>query len=785
MIDPHTLNVLEYPKIISLIAGKCLTPYGRHEVEQIQPLFDAGVIGRRLDEVSQLKDIINFGEAFPLYRLDDCREFIEKSQVEGVFLEPDEIAAISELVGVSIQINQYDREGRAKFPDVAEYISQVRAFPELKKEIRNTLDDDGNIKDSASPQLKRIRNELSETRHRVISRLEKILATSKKQPGWQDDVVTVRNNRYVIPVPSNNYRSDVGILHDRSQSGATFFIEPQETVESNNRINILLQEERQEIDRILRALTREIAGRAAPLLENTRLIGILDCLHAEAGFSNQIGGNCPNVVSSASFDLVNARHPLLAVQFESPGKVVPNSLGLDDSRQTILVTGPNTGGKTITLKTVGLSILMAQSGMHIAADDTSTVGIFEAVFADIGDEQSIEQSLSTFSSHIRNIIHGLNGASDKTLLLFDEIGVGTDPKEGSALAESIILHAVNKGSRMVATTHYSQLKVLATEYPQIENASLEFDRDTLSPTYRLHLGLPGSSYAVEIAGRLGMPKEICERASKMVGSSEKSMAALTENLEKELATIHADRIELTQKLEEARELEASYRKANERLESHVEEEKHQALSETATFLDETRREIERLVAEIRKSQASKASLKEFHERLKNRTGKVKNQLDKLDKKKKDSASFEVGDSVEIISLNARGEISELIGKDKARIKIGNIVTTVEIRNLRNTEVPSTAKQRSQKASFNIEEVENNQIHLRGMTAEEALENLERFLDHAVIAGFEQVYVIHGKGTGVLRRKLTDYLKERPDVASIRLGNWNEGGAGVTVVKLKS
>ena len=785
MIDPHTLNVLEYPKIIAFIAGKCLTPYGRREVDQIRPLFDSGAISRRLDEVSQMKDIINFGEAFPLYRLDDCRAFIEKTLVEGIFLEPAEIAAVSDLVHVSIQINGYDREGRAKFPDLAEYISQMRAFPELRKEIRNTLDDDGNIKDSASPQLKRIRNELSDTRHRIISRLEKILATSKKQPGWQDDVVTIRNNRYVIPVPSNNYRSDVGILHDRSQSGATFFIEPQETVESNNRINILLQEERQEIDRILRALTREIAGRAEPLLENTRLIGILDCLHAEAGFSNQIGGNRPEVVSSASFDLVNARHPLLAVQFESPAKVVPNSLGLDDSRQTILVTGPNTGGKTITLKTVGLSVLMAQSGMHIAADETSAVGIFEAVFADIGDEQSIEQSLSTFSSHIRNIIHGLNSASNRTLLLFDEIGVGTDPKEGSALAESIILHAVNKGSRMVATTHYSQLKALATEYPQIENASLEFDRDSLSPTYRLHLGLPGSSYAVEIAGRLGMPKEICDRASGMVGSAEKSMAALTENLERELATIRADRIELTQRLTEARELETKYREANKQLETNVEEEKRRSLSETAMFLDETRREIERLVAEIRKSQASKVSLKEFHERLKDRTGKVKSQLDQMDKKPKDSASFEVGDSVEIISLNARGEISELIGKDKARIKVGNVVTTVELRNLRNLGAPSAPKQRPQKASFNIEEAENNQIHLRGMTADEAMENLERFLDHAVIAGFEQVYVIHGKGTGVLRRKLTDYLKQRPDIDSIRLGNWNEGGAGVTVVKLKN
>jgi DNA mismatch repair protein MutS2 len=784
MVDEHTINTLEFPKIISLIAEKCRTPYGKEAVRGWQPLFDKAAIEQRLTEITQMKEILSFGAAFPLGRLEDCRQLLEKSQVEGNFLEPKEVLTVLELVEVSIALHNYDKEGRDRFPAIAEYLTRVRAYPELKKEIERILDENGDIRDNASPQLKAIRAELSESKRKIMSRLEHILARQPKQAGWQDDVITIRNGRYVIPIPTNQYRTGRGILHDRSQSGATLYVEPTETVELNNRINLLTQEERLEMDRILRNLTAEIAQRAGPLLENTRLIGQLDAIHACAEFSRQIRGNQPIIKETPEFELREARHPLLIVRSESFDDVVPVTIGLDGVRQAVVITGPNTGGKTITLKTVGLAILMAQSGLHIAAAEKSTVGIFKNLFADIGDEQSIELSLSTFSSHMKNIVHGLSNASEDTLLLFDEIGAGTDPKEGAALAEAIILHGVKKGAKLLATTHFSQLKTLAVEHPEIENAALEFDRRTLAPTYRLHLGVPGSSYAVEIARRLGLPEMVCNEAAALVGSSERSLNELIATLESELAQLKKDRAELTERLNETRQLEQQYRRRVEQLKTEVDSERKQALADTEQFLEQTRREIEKLVADIRRSQASQEAVKKFHRTLRSRQKKLQELRETLETEPPDGSVFQVGDPVEILSLNQQGEIEQLVGKDRAKVKVGKVLTTVALRNLRKLSPAAERKAVKPTTRVSFEEPERPEIHLRGMTVEEALEKLEKFLDQAVVAGFRQVYIVHGKGTGTLRRTLTDYLKNHPDVESLRLGNWNEGGAGVTIAKLK-
>ncbi len=785
-MNEHSLKVLEYPKIISLIRGKCLTPFGVEQVDEIRPLDDADSIRKRQAEVSQLRDIVKFGLPFPLYRLEDTRELISKSKVVEHFLEPKEMLQIVHLVSVSIELSHYDKEGREKFPRIADYLTRIRAFPELKTEIAHAIDDDGNVKDSASKALRAIRSELAESRRRIVSRLEQILSKQSKLSGWQDDVVTMRNDRYVIGIPTSQYHNDLGILHDRSQTGATFFVEPKETVELNNRIHMLYQEEHQEIIRILRALSAEIGNRAEALLENCRLIGQLDCLHACANFSVQIGGNSPVVRDNASFDLKNVRHPLLLVKSESKATVIPNSLSLDDGRSAVLITGPNTGGKTILLKTVGLSVLMAQSGLHIAADELSEVGRFREIYADIGDEQSIEMSLSTFSSHIANIIAGLKDANDDVLLLFDEIGAGTDPREGAALAEAIIVSIITRGAKLIASTHYSQLKTLAMDYPQLENASLDFDRKTLAPTYRLKLGIPGSSYAVEIAGRLGLPGDICKSASSLLTGGEKSLDRLIQSLEEELKDVKQEKSELSERLERARELEAEYQSKNEYLKNEAKTEKERMVAETQSFLEKTRKEIERLVAEIRSSDASPQSVKEFHRTLRSAEGAVSKRRERPGNVAVDPGSYNIGDTVEIVSLNQRGEVDALIGKDKARVKIGNVFTTVDLRSLRKVQQDTTSPSRRQdvKVSYDSERTVDREIHLRGMTAEEATEELDRFLDRAVVAGVKQVYVIHGKGSGALRKKLTEYLRGHSEVESIRLGNWNEGGAGVTIVKLK-
>ncbi len=783
MIDKHTLDVLEFGKVLNLIAGKSLTPLGKEQVLKICPLFDKAEIELKMTEISQMKDILNFGDPFPLVRIEDPREILKKSTVPEIFLEPAEFLLLKSFVLCVDALHNFSKEEREHFPQIDSFLSRLRAFPELIKDINKTIDESGDIKDSASKDLRKIRNELIDKKRGIQRLLDKMLSSSKKQSGAHDDVITQRNGRYVITIPSNMYRSDIGILQDRSQSGATLYVEPKEAVDVNNRIILLQQEERLEIIRILKILTKEIAERNLPLTENAEIVGTIDRIHACATYSNKIKGAKPAVTESAEFELVNSRHPLLIEKFEKIEEVIPADISLDNLRQAILVTGPNTGGKTIILKTVGLLLLMAQSGLHISADEKSTAGIFKNIFVDIGDEQSIEQSLSTFSSHINNIIRGLENISTETLYLFDEIGAGTDPKEGAALAEAIILYAVKSGAKLIATTHYSQLKTLPQHHPEIENASLEFNKKTLEPTYRLQLGLPGSSYAVEISKRLGMPPEICDKALGLIGSGERSLTALIGELETELGQVRLDKIALNKRLEQASELESEYKSETTKLKKETDKEKEKALSETAAFLDTIRRDIERLVAEIRKSQASKESLKEFHNKMKMAQEEVKLRLDKM-RKEPSLTELKAGDHVHVLSFNKDGEIEQLLGNDKAKVRIGNIVTTVELRNLSQSQAAPVKSYGRAKPAARIETSVTPEIHLRGMTVEEALEKLDKYLDQAVVAGLGRIYVIHGKGTGTLRRILSDFLMKHPEVDSTRLGDWNEGGAGVTVVKLK-
>lgn len=781
-IDRHTLEILEYNRILEIISGKSLTPFGKDQILKIHPLFEKTEIEKRQTEISQMRDIIKFGDAFPLVRLGDPREILSNSKVENNFLEAEEILVVLQLIECSDALFGYDKEGRTKYPEIDEYLKELRAFPELVKDINKAIDENADIKDNASSELKKIRRELVDSRGNIQRLLSKKLSAFQKKAGMQDDIITQRNGRYVMTVPSDQYRSDVGILQDRSQSGATLYVEPKEAVELNNKINMLYQEERLEIIRILKALTSEISKRYEQLTNNVKLIGRLDKLHACANYSIEIRGHQPKISEHPKFEMFNARHPLLIRRFEKYEDVIPADISLGESRQAIVVTGPNTGGKTVILKSVGLLILMAQSGLHISSDDNSIVGVFKNIFADIGDEQSIEQSLSTFSSHVNNIIRGLTSATTDTLYLFDEIGAGTDPKEGAALAESIILFVVKSGAKIIATTHYSQLKTLPQQHPEVDNASLEFDRKTLAPTYRLQIGLPGSSYAVEIAKRLGLPQEICEQALRLIGTKERSLADLITELEGELSRVRKDKSELSDRLEEAKKLESEYRTVSDKLKKESDEEKRRALGDTSAFLDTTRKEVERLVAEIRKSQASEEAVKEFHQKIKAAQIEISEQL--KEKEKRSPSEFKKGDKVTVLTLNKEGEIEEMLDKERAKVKIGNIYTTVEIRHLTPVESEADAQNRRSGTKLDVESTLSPEIHLRGMTVEEALESLDKYLDQAVVAGLHRIYVIHGKGTGTLRRILSDYLKNHSEVDSIRLGDWNEGGAGVTVVKLK-
>ncbi len=795
MISDHTLETLEYPKLIDLIAGRCLTPYGRELVSAFSPGSDIEAIRQRHRESREMLSLVAVGAPLPLSRVDDVRELIDDAGVQGVRLGTTDFVRLRDHLQVFADVAAYDRAGRENIPNLGRYFDEIRTMADLRRAIDTAIDDRGEIRDSASSELRRIRRELYDGRRRLVSKLERMLAGSKSGGGQLDDVVTQRNGRYVIPILANAYRSESGILHDRSQTGATLFVEPVEPVEAidgNNRLQMLARQEEEEIFRILQSLTTAVGDRREEFAANLAHLAVLDSHHAVAQCFDRWSVAVPRMSEEPGVRLQQARHPLLVHQMGGIENVVPLDIALHADQCAIVITGPNTGGKTIALKTVGLLVLMAQSGLPVPAAEQSEIGIYESVFADIGDEQSLELSLSTFSAHLRNVVQATEHATDRSLVLLDEIGAGTDPMEGAGLAESLVRYFVERGANLIVTTHYSQLKTLALDLPGVVNASLAFDKETLAPTYFFQLGVPGSSYAVDVARRLGMPRSVCDAASALIGTGERDVANLIDALQTDLAAIRTDQEKLRERLAKAEQLERYYKLQTEKLDKEVDAARKEALAETEELLDSARRETERLVAEIRKSQASPDSVRELHRTVKATKDKVEKQRQKNTPSKPEPAvdrnRFRPGDAVRIVDWDKTGELLELVGHDRARITVGAVTTVVSLRQLEKVvtakEVKRHPVQHVRRGSQPMEPEFSPEIHLRGQTVEEAIASLEKHIDRALVARFPQIYVVHGKGTGTLRRVLTEWLKKRSEIESVRLADWNEGGLGVTVAKLK-
>jgi DNA mismatch repair protein MutS2 len=793
-IDAHSLKVLEFSRVREIISGYTLSPYGQGYADNISPMFERASIELCLRESAQMRDIIQFEEAMPLQRIEDISELIEKSRVEGIHLEPKSLLEIKIFLDTIGDLHTYvkSEERREKFPDVAEIIGRFHPRREISKAIGKSVDSAGDIMSTASGTLGRIRRELGDAEVKLKQHLERILTSRRKHAGWQDDVITVREGRFVIPVLSGDFRSDAGIVHDKSHSGATLFVEPSSAVPLNNKLRQLQQDERLEIDRILRELTAMIGEAADEIVADLDTYGYLDNVHAKATFALKIGGASPVISDSSQLGLIDARHPLLIYAAGSNDGVVPLDISLDEGSQGILVTGPNTGGKTVALKTIGLLTLMAMSGLEISADHKSRIGIYNKIYADIGDEQSLELSLSTFSSHIRNIIAAINDADKNTLVLFDEIGAGTDPKEGAALAEVIILTLLERGCNLIATTHYSQLKTLPLEHPELLNASLEFDRENLQPTFRLKLGHPGASYAIDIAKRLGLPSEMADQAAVLLGSGERSLDKLIAKLDDDLDSLQNRKKELEERLSDVESLEKNHKARETEIQEKEKELSREYVEKLEKQLRDGKREIDRLVKEIRESKASRAKIKESHSKLDLRTEEAKNIKKAIaSKKAADGRILKKGDAVWIDKFKTEGEVVEMIGKKKVKIAIGSAfmtVDTIEITRKEKTKSSSKLRGKRPVGSVRADAAQGDfspEIMLRGMTVDEALEALEKFLDDAVLAGVGQVYIVHGKGTGRLRKNLSNYLKSHKGVESIRIGDWNEGGHGVTIARLKT
>jgi DNA mismatch repair protein MutS2 len=782
----HTLKILEFDKIREMLSQQCLSEMGKELALSIFPTKDKEIAEKEIRETTELKEILLYEEPLPLSSMKDIRQSLKRAETVGAFLEPKELLNVAEILTISRSLIKFFKNKKEKYPHIDAIVSELRSFDEILSAINSAVDPSGEIKDSASGRLSDIRHRQKTLRNRILDKLESMLGSRKTKGPRQDDIITIRDGRYVIPMDESEFFQSRGIIHDRSRSGATFFVEPLVVLGMNNQLRELSLEEEAEIERILREITDMIRAELTDMDVTVRVLQELDFIHAKAQLSFSYDGNPPLLNEQGYVNLIEARHPLLALPKDKK-EIVPLSLALGKDYSTLIITGPNAGGKTVTLKTVGLLTLMALSGLHIPAKPYSEISVFKRVYADIGDEQSIEMSLSTFSSHMLHIKEALDNSDSETLILFDELGGGTDPKEGVALGEAIVDRLIKKESRVIITTHHGALKMLASEYPQIRNANMEFDKETLTPTYRFQIGYPGSSYAIQIAQRLGISEEIIQKAHEILGTEERDLGTLLASLETDLKKVRENRQALEVQKKVTEELMNLYQDRMKKLQEREKVLKTTALRESKLMVEATKAEIERLVAQIRKTQAQKEVVKEAHHVLEEKKVSLSQELEKFEQKVvKKLGIVQVGDPVWIEPLGIKGEVISRNEQTKQfKVLVGNLTYDVEEEKL--TKIEEEEKVEGEKeyigTPYTLPQV-SPEIDLRGLLAEEAIAVVDKYMDNAYLAGLTSVSIIHGKGTGALRKKIGEFLSHHHRVENIRLGEWDEGGSGVTIVKLK-
>lgn len=779
------MQTLEYNKIIELVTEHTTFEAGKQLIEQLTPNNRFETVQTLLEETDEALTILRLRGHVPMGGMKDIRPHAKRAQMDGM-LSSAELMEISSTIRASRIFRQFiEALIEDETLDLPHFTGKIEAFPiltELAREINEAIDENGKVLDNASEKLRSIRHRLRIAENRVRERLESYTRGRNAAKMLSDAIVTIRNDRYVIPVKAE-YRSHYGgVVHDMSSSGQTLFIEPDAVVQLNNEIRQTKVEEKDEIERILLVLSQSVQAVAHELFILTNLLADIDAILAKAKYGAAHKYTKPTVNHEGYIRLAQAKHPLI-----DETEVIANDIEFGKNITTIVITGPNTGGKTVTLKTVGLCTLMAQSGIPIPALDGSEIAVFSSVYADIGDEQSIEQSLSTFSSRMVNIVDILQKYDDKSLLLFDELGSGTDPQEGAALAISILDEVHGKGARVMATTHYPELKAYGYNRPGMTNASVEFDVNTLRPTYRLLIGVPGRSNAFEISKRLGLPMHIIERANAFTGTDrgevESMIASLEESrlqAEKEAEETHALLIE-TERLK--KELEAEWNTYHDQKSSLAQK----AKAEAKKIVEEAQREAETVISELRNLQMNtKATIKE-HELI-DAKKRLDDALPEADQQqmieKKENRSLAVGDEVNVLQYGQKGTIVEKKGTDEWIVQIGILKMAIPEEGL---EYIKPKKEKAPRAMVSVKNRSNAvklELDLRGERYEEALRRTEKYIDDALLSNYHQVSIIHGKGTGALRQGVQQLLKRHSRVKSFRFGDAAEGGHGVTVVELK-
>ncbi|MDQ0351201.1 DNA mismatch repair protein MutS2 [Alkalibacillus filiformis] len=784
-MNDKILHQLEFKKIIENLITQAETSLGKELASSTTPSSSLLEVQKWHEETDEGVQVLRLKGHVPLGGISDIRPHIKRASIGGMLSAVECLEVASTIYGGQ-QFKKFVytlEEEEIEIPILEEWCEQISNLNNLERSIKNCIDEYGQVMDGASSKLRTIRSQIRSYESRVRDRLEGY--TKSKSQMLSDAIVTIRNERYVIPVKSEYRSSFGGIVHDQSSSGQTLFIEPQSVVDLNNKLQESRVEEQHEIERILESLSGLIEQDAEFLRQNVDALQQIDFMFAKAKLSRSMKASKPEMNQDGVIHMRQARHPLIPSD-----EVVSNDVELGEDFTAIVITGPNTGGKTVTLKMVGLCTLMAQSGLQVPALDGCQMAVFEHVFADIGDEQSIEQSLSTFSSHMTNIVDILERVNSNSLVLFDELGAGTDPQEGAGLAMSILDHVISKSARVIATTHYPELKAYGYNRTEVTNASVEFDVETLKPTYRLLLGVPGRSNAFDISKRLGLKDEVIEKAQSMVSDDSRSVENMIASLEQSRHSAERDYEEASSILSEAEQFRDALKHEYNQYLNKKEQYEEKAKSKAQKIIEEAEVQSKEILEELKELKED-ATVKEHH--FIDARKKLEEQKDQLKADQKSSQAVNTekknekllpGDEVHVATFNQNGYIIEQVNEQEYEVQLGIMKMKVSKGQLQFVKRPEPVKTKP------LATVKGSQVHvkpeldLRGQRYEDAIHKLEKYIDDALLAGYHQVSIIHGKGTGALMKGVQQFAKEHRSIKGNEFASANEGGTGVTILKLK-
>ena len=779
-------KVLEFDKIRAQLAEYATSEKGKQMIKELPIEVEEKAIQHKIEETADGVELLRLKQGIPIPRLKDISFALKRLELEAG-LNGRELSDILRVLTTTHEVERFFEkveEEEIALKRIPRLVEKLESIPDVTKELEASIREDGYVLDSASPTLHGIRVGIQKTEQEIRRQMDQYL-TGKNAQYLSDTIITIRNDRYVLPVKAEYKSVFGGTVHDQSATGQTLFMEPQAVVNLNNKLREYQVQEKREVERILWELSQKLMPYTNSLHQNHYVLARLDVVNAKALYANEIKATEPIIDRQNHVALWKAWHPLLDRE-----KAVANDIILGEEYQAIVITGPNTGGKTILLKTVGVIQLMAQMGLYIPAGENSRVGIFTEIFADIGDEQSIEQNLSTFSSHMSNIVSILKQINDKSLLLIDEIGSGTDPQEGSSLAIAILDYIASKQSYVIASTHYPELKAYGYDRPKTINASMEFDGDTLQPTYQLLLGVPGRSNAFDISKRLGLPSIIIDQARGLLSEEDQDLNAMISDLEQKRRRAQRDADKMRHQLELSTQLLEDLQKETEQFKANKARLLEEAKERANTLIEQSKDDADKILSEIRELQLrSKQSTVKEHEMIEKKTAltdlKHEQALkkNKVLRKEKAKKAMQVGQSVEVLSFGQRGTLAEKVSDEEWVVQMGIIKMKIAVEDLAPIAETQEAKQQVIVKSARSSHV-SSELDLRGKRYEEAMKDLDLYIDAAILANYPRVTIIHGRGTGAIQQGVHKTLRSHRSVASFEFAPMNTGGNGATIVTFK-